>query len=111
MIAGTGDLTLLIRGVGPTLTGFGVSGAVSDPTLVVISATSGERVGNNDDWGSDNASAKRTTAAAVGAFALLEGSRDAALLITLPPGPYTVEMNSGSGGAQGNGLIEIYEVQ
>ncbi|MBT5900485.1 MAG: matrixin family metalloprotease [Opitutaceae bacterium] len=111
VIAGTGDLTLLIRGVGPTLTGFGVSGAVSDPTLVVISATSGERVGNNDDWGSDNASAKRTTAAAVGAFALLEGSRDAALLITLPPGPYTVEMNSGSGGAQGNGLIEIYEVQ
>jgi hypothetical protein len=111
VIAGTGDLTLLIRGVGPTLAGFGVAGAVADPTLVVISSTSGERVGNNDDWGSDNASAKRTTATAVGGFPLDEGSRDAALLITLPPGPYTVEMNSGSGGAQGNGLIEIYEVR
>lgn len=111
VIAGTGDLTLLIRGVGPTLAGFGVAGAVADPTLVVISSTSGERVGNNDDWGSDNASDKRTTATAVGGFPLDEGSRDAALLITLPPGPYTVEMNSGSGGAQGNGLIEIYEVR
>lgn len=111
VVAGTGELTLLIRGVGPTLTDFGVSGAVGDPTLVVISGTTQARVGNNDDWGSDNAGNIRTTASAVGAFALVEGSRDAALLITLPPGPYTVEMNSGSNGSPGNGLIEIYEVR
>lgn len=111
VIAGTGDLTLLIRGVGPTLAGFGVSGAVGDPTLVVLSSATGDRVGSNDDWSSDNAFNLRTTASTVGAFALLENSRDAALLISLSPGAYTVQMNNGSNGSPGNGLIEIYEVR
>ena len=45
----------------------------------------------------------------VGAFALAPGSRDAALLISLPPGAYTAQLSGASGGT-GTGLIEVYEV-
>jgi len=48
-------------------------------------------------------------AQAVGAFPLPSGSKDAALLLDLPPGAYTAQME-GVGGATGIGLIEIYEV-
>jgi hypothetical protein len=113
VIAGTGDLTLLIRGVGPTLADYGVSGVVSDPTLVVISSATGAQVGSNDDWGfaSSGSTLLRTTASAVGAFALREDSADAALLITLPPGVYTVQMDAYDNTSPGTGLVEIYEVR
>jgi hypothetical protein len=44
-----------------------------------------------------------------GAFALPAGSEDAALLITLPPGAYTVEVK-GKNNLEGVALLEIYEV-
>ena len=116
VIAGTGDLTLLIRGVGPTLADYGVSGVVDNPALVVISSATGAQVGSNDDWANDgvasegsSASDLRTAASTVGAFALREDSTDAALLVTLPPGVYTVQMDHL--GNSGTGLVEIYEVR
>jgi hypothetical protein len=51
----------------------------------------------------------RAAAAKVGATALVEGGKDAAILITLPPGIYTAQM-SGTGASTGIGLIEVYEV-
>ena len=47
--------------------------------------------------------------AAAGAFPLDPGSEDAALIVTLPPGGYTVAV-SGTGGAAGNALLEIYDL-
>jgi hypothetical protein len=48
--------------------------------------------------------------AQVGAFALGGGSsRDAALLVTLPPGSYTAQV-SGVGNTTGVALIEVYEL-
>ena len=45
----------------------------------------------------------------VGAFALLPGSEDAAILITLRPGAYTFEVK-GRESAEGEILFEIYDV-
>jgi hypothetical protein len=45
----------------------------------------------------------------VGAFGLPAASRDAAVLTSLTPGSYTVQV-SGVGGATGEALVEIYEV-
>jgi hypothetical protein len=45
----------------------------------------------------------------VGAFALATQSRDAAVLATLPPGSYTVQVSGASGGT-GVALVEVYEV-
>ncbi len=102
-VVGNAPRTILIRGVGPTLASFGVLGALSDPSLELYSGAT--KINENDTW----ATSLSTTFGAVGAFALIPGERDAALLVTLAPGGYTVQV-SGVGGATGDALIELYEV-
>ncbi len=104
-LAGTGPTQLLIRAVGPKLGAFGVTGFLANPKLEVYSGA-GVKLTENDDWGA----ALATTFNAVGAFPLDIGSRDAALLTSLEPGTYTVQV-SGVGGGTGEALIEIYEVK
>jgi hypothetical protein len=107
-ISGSAPKRLLIRGVGPALTPYGVTGAVSDPRLQIFSGQTVIR--ENDDWENGNdVTAIRVAALSVGAFALPTGGKDAAILITLPPGSYTAQV-SGVGGATGIALVEIYEV-
>jgi hypothetical protein len=107
VINGTGAKTVLIRGVGPTIGGapFNVPGVVANPQLTLYSGQT--VVNSNDDWGGTAA----LTAAfnQVGAFMLPAGSRDAALLATLQPGNYTVQV-IGVGNTTGVGIVEVYEV-
>ncbi|RLA20714.1 MAG: hypothetical protein DRQ56_02495, partial [Gammaproteobacteria bacterium] len=108
VVGGEGPKTVLIRGVGPKLAGFGVQGVLENPTLTVFSGS--DEVVTNDDWGdATNATELATAAATVGAFPLESGSQDAAVLITLDPGAYTVKV-SGVGNTTGVALVEIYEV-
>lgn len=105
VIAGPGPRTVLIRGIGPALRDvFGVSGALADSRLEIF-RPDGSRITSNDNWSSSLAA----TFDRVGAFRLPNGSKDAALLITLPPGGYTAQV-SGVGGTTGDGLVEVYEV-
>lgn len=109
-IAGTQSKTVLIRGIGPTLAAFGVSGTLADPRLEVYRSGASVAEAANDNWGSaTNASAVAAAAARVGAFALANGSLDACLLLTLPPGTYTAQISGRSGGA-GTALVEVYEI-
>jgi hypothetical protein len=111
-ISGRGSKQVLIRAVGPSLAGFGVSGFLSDPRLAIFSGA-GTRLAENDNWGVRIGTATLATAAnfsAVGAFPLNGGSRDAALLITLNAGAsYTVQV-AGVNNTTGEALIEVYEV-
>jgi len=67
-------------------------------------------VRENDNWETGNDSALVTTATTkVGGFPLAAGSKDAVLLINLPPGTYSATV-SGVGGTTGVGLVEVYEV-
>lgn len=114
LIAGfvlSGTKTVLIRGIGPKLATYGVAGALADPVLVVESAD-GSLSHTNDNWesGSSSVSALNAAFASVGAFALDNGSKDAALLLTLPAGSYTAKV-TGQNGGSGVGLVEVYEVQ
>jgi hypothetical protein len=105
VVAGAGSKRVLVRAVGPTLSAFGVAGALADPQLEVMD-TSGRVLGGNDTWSRE----LESTFTQVGAFPLLGGSRDAAALVTLPAGAaYTVKV-SGVNGSVGEALIEIYEV-
>jgi hypothetical protein len=109
IISGASPKTILIRGIGPTLSAFGVTGVLADPQLTVFSGRT--VIGTNDDWGTGNNPATMTAAfAQVGEFALASGSKDAAMLLTLNPGAYTVHL-SGVAGATGIGLIEIYDTE
>jgi len=97
------DRTLLIRGIGPGLASFDVTGFLSNPTIQVISENS--PIAENDDWtGSEVAQA----AQAVNAFPLPVGSADAALITTLPTGIYSVILSGAA--ATGVALVEVYEV-
>ncbi len=103
VIGGTQSQTVMIRAVGPGLGALGVSGVVADPILELYSGAN--KIGENDDWSGTQAV---QLAAQVGAFALPAGSRDAVLLATLPPGPYTLQVRGKTGG--GEVIVEVYEV-
>ncbi len=99
---------MLVRGIGPSLTGFGVTGALANPQLRIFKGS--QVIAENDDWSvASGAIAVADAAQSVQAFPLSTGSRDAALLLTLAPGAYTVQV-SGVGGTAGAALIEVYEV-
>lgn len=110
VVGGTSPRTVLIRAVGPTLTGFGVSGALTDPQVDLVQTANNANVivASNDDWG--GIAQISAAAASVGAFPLAGAtSKDAAVLVTLRPGVYTARA-SGVGGTSGNVLIEVYEI-
>jgi septal ring-binding cell division protein DamX len=109
VISGSGTETLLIRADGPALTGFGVAGALAQPSLSVFN-NAGAVVASNTGWGTNTNPAQISSAASsVGAFALASGSADCALLASLPAGAYTVQV-SGVGNSTGVALAEVYEV-
>jgi hypothetical protein len=105
-----GRRTLLIRGVGPSLARFGVANPLSEARLRIFDGGA-EPVMENDHWtAAPNATAVAAATLAVGAFPLEPMARDAALLVQVEPGVYTLQV-SGSGGGAGTALIEIYELR
>jgi outer membrane protein assembly factor BamB len=107
VISGNVPKTVLIRGIGPALNGFGVAGAIQEPILSLFNSSS-SLVQWNYSWGGETALVAAMRA--VGAFSLDPASGDTAMLVTLPPGGYTAQV-SGVNDSTGVGLIEVYEVQ
>ena len=110
VIAGSAPRTVLVRAVGPSLAEFGLADALASPRLVVYQ--NGRAIANNDAWAPDNDAVIRLNSAftRTGAFRLSDpSSRDAALLLNLAPGAYTIEVKSGTG-APGAALLEVYDV-
>ena len=52
IITGTEPKTIVLRALGPTLSGFGVSGALADPVLNVYNS-SHALIATNDNWQTD----------------------------------------------------------
>lgn len=105
-LGGTGSKEILARGIGPTLEGFGIVSFLPDPELSLVSQTTGPLT-SNDNWGSDAAQII-SVSARVGAFDLVDGSLDSALVTTLPPGSYTAIIGDKAGG-EGVALGEVYD--
>jgi hypothetical protein len=105
-IGGSTSRTVLIRASGPALANFGLTGTLRDPQLQLFSGTT--VLESNNGWGGDPQIA--AAAASVGAFSWqTPTSNDSAVLVTLPPGPYTVQV-SGADGGGGTALVEVYEI-
>jgi hypothetical protein len=105
-IDGTGSKNLLIRAAGPSLGALGVPGTLVDPKLEIFTASSvPAKVAENDNF----AGAVDTLARTLGGFGFVPGARDAAILISLPAGGYTVQV-SGINNGTGEAIIEVYEV-
>ena len=106
VIGGDGTDTLLIRGIGPTLSEFNVGGVLATPMVTVFDST-GAQIATNTGWGGGATLA--SAFAAVGAFSLPATSADSAVLVTLPAGAYTVQV-AGTNNSTGIALVEVYEV-
>lgn len=108
----TGNLPLVMRGVGPSLRDFfGIGGALGDPTMTVFAAGTDAAIAENDNWGSGNATALAAVFRSVGAFDLTPGSLDSAFASLTPGlgvGGYTVQV-AGKGTASGTVIAEIYD--
>jgi uncharacterized protein (DUF1800 family) len=105
-----GSRRLLIRAIGPTLGEYGVSGALANPTVAVVRSGDNVQLATNNDWSDEEAPSLLEAAFATGgAFPLARGSLDAALVMELPAGVYTV-LVSGADGTEGPALIEIYDL-
>jgi hypothetical protein len=96
-----GSRSLVVRGVGPTLASFGLTGTMSDPRLELYNGSA--LVAENDNWG--NSAALTAAFTSVGAFPLVEGSRDAALLQPID-GTRSLHLK---GTAAGVALVELYD--
>jgi len=121
VVTGTAAQTrqMLIRVVGPTLSTapFNITTALANPGLEVYAGNNRNPVLANDDWGTQAAGAAQVNAIQqaaqrAGAFTLPANSRDAVVLATLPPGPYTVQATVPAATPNANGvvLIEVYDV-
>jgi cell division septation protein DedD len=107
LIAGPSNgtsLKILVRALGPTLSDFGVAGALANPTLDLVNA-SGTVIRSNDNWKDDPQQRALIEAAGLGP----SHDEEAALVETVPPGAYTAIVR-GTNRATGVGLVEAYNI-
>lgn len=102
IIEGSENKTVLIRGLGPSLTAFGIPNPLGNPILSLYDQTA-TLVATNDNW-------KDTQQAKIQATGLAPpNDLEPAILATLAPGAYTAFLQ-GKGATTGIGLAEIYDV-
>jgi hypothetical protein len=99
----SGTDRIVVRGIGPSLTPFGVPDALANPTLELRDSNGAIVLGNND-WQDDPAQASELTAAGLAPTNPLESG----IAATLPPGAYTALL-AGLNNGTGNGVVEVYD--
>ena len=101
-ILGGGTAEVIVRAIGPSLTAFGVNGALQNPTLELYDIF-GMLLESNDDW-------KDTQETEIAATGLApSNTKESAILKTLGSGAYTAIVR-GQGNTTGVGLVEIYNL-
>jgi hypothetical protein len=91
---------VIVRALGPTLTGLGVSNALADPTME-LRDVNGALLAFNDDW-------KITQQSEIAATGLAPPNiLESAIVRTLLPGNYTAIVR-GFNNTTGNALVEVY---
>jgi hypothetical protein len=102
IVTGTTPKQLLIRGIGPSLTGFGVQNALADPVLELHGPGAFATI-TNDNW-------KQTQETEIQATGIPPtNDLESAIMATLSPGAYTAILR-GNGNTSGVALIEIYDL-
>jgi hypothetical protein len=103
IVTGAQSKRVLLRGIGPSLTNLGVSGALADPTLTFYDSAS-KIIASNDNWkDSPDRQAISDTGIAP------TNDAESAILVSVAPGNYTA-IFAGAGNSTGIGLIEVYDL-
>jgi hypothetical protein len=92
---------ILVRAIGPSLTNFGVTNALPDPTLELHDGN-GALIVSNDNWKSAQQTEIEQTQIAP------QNDAESAIVADLPPGLYTAVVAGKN--TNGVGLIEIYNL-
>ena len=102
-ILSAGSAEVIVRAIGPSLTSFGVAGALQDPTLELHDAN-GVLIQSNDNWRSDQ------EAEIIATNLPPSNDLESAIVLTLTSGAYTTIVR-GKDDTTGVGLVEIYNLQ
>jgi len=94
-----------LRGIGPSLSQFGLNPALADPTLELHDANGATLIAN-DDWTDDASSAAELTANGLA----LSNPKESGIFTALPAGAFTAIL-AGKDGGIGIGLVEIYNLK
>jgi hypothetical protein len=100
---GAGMDNVILRGIGPSLSGASVPNALANPILE-LRDSNGTLIRSDDNWQDDPAQAALVTAAGLAPTNTLES----AIAETLAPGPYTALL-AGLNNGTGVGLVEVYD--
>jgi Tol biopolymer transport system component len=103
ILGGSGNDRIVVRGIGPSLTAFGVPNALPDPTLELRDSNGALLIANND-WQDNLAEAAELISAGLAPTNDLESGIPA----SLPPGLYTALL-AGVNNGIGVGVVEIYD--
>jgi hypothetical protein len=97
---------IAVRALGPSLSAFGLSNLLADPTLELHNAN-GTVMVSNDDWQSDPVSAAQLIANGLAP----SNPKESAIFASLaPPGQFTAIV-AGKNGAIGIAIVEVYNLR
>jgi hypothetical protein len=101
IITGITNKAVILRGMGPSLAAFGISGVLLDPVLE-LHAQNGSPITMNDNWKDSQRSQIE------GTVFQPNDDRESVIFSTLVPAAYTAVL-SGKNNSAGVGLIEVYD--
>lgn len=102
IITGITPKHVLVRAIGPSLTGFGVPNVLADPELELHGPGAFATI-TNDDW-------KQTQGAEIQATGISPtNDLESAIMVTLAPGAYTAIVK-GNANTSGVALVEVYDL-
>lgn len=104
MIKGGEPRSVVLRALGPSMSRAGVQQPAVNPKIEVFSGS--ERIATNNDW---KTNARATTLAEAYPTLVPQDDREAALLLTLMPGTYTLH-GTNEDGSEGVVLLEAYDI-
>ena len=104
IINGGASKSVAVRGIGPSLSGLGISGALTDPTLELRDG-SGALLFQNDNWQDDSAQAAQLTTLGLAP----QHPNESGIVATLQPGASYTAILAGKNGGTGVGLMEVYD--
>ena len=100
----SGATSIVLRGIGPSLSDSGVPDPLADPTLE-LRDSNGALIMRNDNWQDDPSQAAIISAAGLAPRNAFESG----IAVTLAPGPYTAFL-AGLNNDTGVGLVEAYDL-
>jgi hypothetical protein len=105
IVTGTDSKTVVLRGLGPTLSQppFNIPGTLADPTLQLFDG-SGHPKWFNDNWKDTQQTQIQATGHAP------PNDLESAIFQILPPGNYTAILSAKNGTPTGVGLVEVYDI-